>query len=130
MIEEIMQEVKRKTPNRSSVLLNADERDVERIRLFETLGGKKLEYVDTLCFLNVNEYVAEYKELKYNLSSIDKMDLELCQQISETYRYVWSESCYVPNGEVVKRLLDNSDGNETLSWVVRKDNKIVAFICL
>lgn len=65
--------------------------------------------------------------LKYKVTTIDKMNQELCEQISGIYRYVWPESRYVPNGEVVKRLLDNSDGFETLSWVVRKDDEIVAY---
>lgn len=127
MMKHIMCDVRSKTPERKSIVLTANERDIQRIELLESLGGKKLNDVDILRILNADEYELIDKRSEYEVSAIDKMDDELCQKISDIYRYVWPESRYVPNGEVVKKLLENSDGFETLSWLVRKENEIVAY---
>lgn len=105
MIKHIMCDVRSKTPERKSIVLTVDKRDIQRIELFESIGGKKLNDVDTLRILNVDEYELIDKESEYMVSVIDKTDYKLCQKISDIYRYVWPESRYVPNGEIVKNFL-------------------------
>lgn len=56
MIKHIMCDVRSKTPERKSIVLTVDKRDIQRIELFESIGGKKLNDVDTLRILNVDEY--------------------------------------------------------------------------
>lgn len=88
MIKHIMCDVRSKTPERKSIVLTVDKRDIQRIELFESIGGKKLNDVDTLRILNVDEYELIDKESEYMVSVIDKTDYKLCQKISDIYRYV------------------------------------------
>lgn len=127
MIEYIMADVKRKTPERKSIVLSADERDYQRIGVLEAFGGKKLRDVDSLRFFKVDDCEELNRQSEFQVSKIDAMDCEICQKISHVYRYVWPESSYVPSGNVVKNLLNNSDGFETLSWKVCEGDNIVAY---
>lgn len=127
MLNHIVVDVRRNTPGKKSIILTADERDIQRNELLESFGGERLHDVDTLRILKVGEWEPKDKKSEYEVSVIDRTDDELCQKVSEIYRYVWPESRYVPNGEVVKNLLGNSGGFETLSWYVRKENKIIAY---
>ncbi|MBQ6807279.1 MAG: hypothetical protein IJO97_07620 [Lachnospiraceae bacterium] len=127
MIEYIMQDAKRKIPERKSIIISTDERDDKRISLLELFGGKKLSDVDTLRLLKTDECEVADIQSEFRVSEIDATNATFCQKISEVYRYVWPESSYVPNGDVVKNLLENSDGFETLSWAVCKGDSVVAY---
>ena len=85
MIEHIMCDVKRKTPERKSIVLCADERDSQRIGLLESLGGKKLGDVDTLRFLEIDKSEVTDRQSEFQVSKIDAMNNELCQKISDVY---------------------------------------------
>lgn len=126
IIKSIFEEIMSQFPKKN-VVISVGIEDKHRIQLLERLGGIKMPFSEEIRILKINNINTQSISSSYHVEKIDALDELLCEKVSETYSYIWPESRYVPNGIVVQNLLKNAKGCKTLSWVVKKEDVIVAY---
>ena len=117
ILKDILNDVRTRFPEKQKIEISVCEEDKEREQIISKYGVVKLEIEDVKRRLVLEMEKRNLKSTSYHVIIVEKENASLCEQLAETYQYVWPESCYVPNGKVISDMLSDIDG-EIIAWAV------------
>ncbi len=135
MLEYCLKDAKKKNPERTSIALTAGSKDIQRVQLFESFGGKRLPGEDCRRIGKLSAQEEKAKSVKlsnmpFHVERINEMNGEALLESVRIYHEVWKDCDYFPSAETPKRILCQNPREKNMIWAVYDDKDImVGFTC-